>query len=59
MNRVLRPLLGQTLGLGLLFGGFWLLYLGFQRPSAGLGVLGGALILAGMWALVRVRGKSP
>ena len=32
--------------------GFWLLYQAFDRPSLGLGVLGGALVLLAMYMMV-------
>ena len=53
MNGILRLLLGHVIGLASLFGGFWLLYQAFSVPNAGLGVLGGALIIAAMWVMVR------
>ena len=58
MRGIARLLLGRVLGLGLLFGGFWLLYQGFLQPNAGLGVLGGAMILAGMWVMARTARKT-
>ena len=35
--------------------GFWLLYQAFERSSIGLGIGGGAAILAAMWAMVGFR----
>ena len=52
---LVKDLMGSGLGLGMLFGGFWLLYLGFLRPNPFLGLLGGGTILLGMTILVRVR----
>ncbi len=35
--------------------GFWLLFQAFDRPSPGLGVLGGALVLLAMYMMVGFR----
>ena len=52
---VVKGLIGRVLGIGMLFGGFWLLYLGFLRPNPFLGVLGVGTFLLGMTVLVRAR----
>ena len=49
-------ILARVLGMGLLFGGFWLLFKGFLDPSVPLGILGGAMIPVGMWAIAQARG---
>ena len=48
-------LLGRLMGMGLLAGGFWLLFAAFNDSRIPLGVLGGAMILLGMWTLARLR----
>ena len=55
----MRLLLGQVIGLGLFFGGFWLLFQGFLRPNVALGILGGAMILVGMWVMAQSRRRLP
>ncbi len=35
--------------------GFWMLFQAFERSHIGLGLLGGAAILAAMWAMVGFR----
>ena len=47
-----RGILGRVLSYALFVLGFWLLFQAFERPSPGLGVLGGALILLAMYAMV-------
>jgi len=54
-----RVILGRGVGLVLFLGGFWLLYQGFLRPNVALGVLGGAMMLVGMWVMARSAGKTP
>jgi hypothetical protein len=46
---------GQVVGVGLFGLGFWLLYLAFLRGNALSGVVGGVLVLAGVWAMARSR----
>ena len=38
--------------------GFWLLFQAFERSSVGMGIGGGAAILAAMWAMVGFRRPS-
>ena len=38
--------------------GFWLLFQAFERSSIGLGIGGGAAVLAAMWAMVGFRRPS-
>ena len=52
---VVKGLIGRVLGIGMLFGGFWLLYLGFLRSNPLLGLLGAGTVLLGMTVLVRAR----
>jgi len=59
LSGAVRLILGQVLGLGLFFGGFWLLFLGFLRPNVALGVLGGVMIPMGMWMMARLRARKP
>lgn len=50
-----RGLLGRALGVGLLAGGFWLLFTGFLDSSIPLGLLGGAMIPLGLWIMALSR----
>ena len=50
-----QGMFGRVLGYAGIVLGFWLLYQGFSRPSPGLGVLGGIVILAAMSLMVAVR----
>ena len=52
-------MLGRGVGLALFLGGFWLLYQGFLRPNVVLGVLGGAMMMVGMWTMARTARKTP
>jgi membrane-bound ClpP family serine protease len=54
-----RLMLGRGVGLALFLGGFWLLYQGFLRPNVVLGVLGGAMMMVGMWTMARTARKTP
>ena len=50
-----RGLLLRLGSYALFLWGFWLLYQAFERSSIGLGVGGGAVVLAAMWAMVGFR----
>jgi len=52
---LLRLAVWQVVGVGLFGLGFWLLYLAFLRGNVLSGVVGGVLLLAGMWAMTRSR----
>ena len=52
---IVKGLVVSALGIGILFLGFWLLYLGFLRPNAIGVVLGAGTILMGMTVFVRGR----
>jgi multisubunit Na+/H+ antiporter MnhB subunit len=58
LKTLVKGLVAQFLAYGVLGLGFWLLLQGFVRPNPGLGVLGGALILGGMYLLVTVRRRA-
>ena len=47
--------LGQVVGIVAVGGGFWLLYLAFLRANVLYGIVGGLLILGGMWVMARSR----
>ena len=47
-----KGLLFRLAAYGLFLLGFWLLFQAFERSSPGLGLAGGAAILAAMWAMV-------
>lgn len=55
LRRLARLVLGQVLGLAAFAGGFWLLFLAFLNSIPLIGVLGGALMLAGMWLMASSR----
>ena len=60
MLRVLaRTLLGRAMGMALLGGGFWLLFIGFEESSVALGTLGGVMIPLGMWVMAFVARPQP
>ncbi len=48
-------LLGRAIGLVLFGVGFWALARGFIDSTAPIGILGGALMLGGMWAMAHFR----
>ena len=55
LRMLIRGLLGRLLGYSAVTLGFWLLFKGFVGPSITLAVLGGAVILVGMYLLVTAR----
>ena len=59
LQTLFKGVVAQFLAYGVLGLGFWLLLHGFTGPNPGLAVLGGAMILAGMYLLVVVRRLAP
>ena len=55
LSALLKGILGRLLAYAVLGLGFWLLQLGFVRPQILLAVLGGAMILAGMYLMVTAK----
>jgi hypothetical protein len=55
LKGILKGLLGRLVGYALFGAGFWWLYQGFQRSNIPLGILGGAMILAGMYVMATSR----
>ncbi len=56
MLRILaKSVLGQFAGLGLFAGGFWLLFEAFQNNHPLLGLLGGVMMILGMWLMAHAR----
>ena len=55
LKGIVRGLLGRLIGYALFGLGFWLLFQGFLRPSIPLGILGGAMILGGMYVMATSR----
>ncbi len=55
LKGIVRGLLGRLIGYALFGLGFWLLFQGFLRPNIPLGVLGGAMILGGMYVMATSR----
>ena len=53
-----KSLLARVAAYALFILGFWLLFQAFERPSPALGVLGGALILAAMYSMVKTGVKT-
>jgi len=54
-----KGLFGRFLSYAAFSLGFWLLYQGFSRPSAVLAVLGGGVVLLGMYLMVQARKSDP
>ena len=54
-----KGLFGRLLSYAAFSLGFWLLYQGFSRPNAVLAVLGGAVVLLGMYLMVQARKSDP
>ena len=59
LKRLAKGLLGRLLGYGAFGLGFWLLFEGFLRPNIALAVLGGGMILGGMYLMAVARRISP
>ena len=55
MNMLGRGLFGRLLSYGALLLGFWLLVKAFLGPHILLGILGGLVILVGMYIMVSAR----
>ena len=54
-----KGLFGRLLSYAAFSLGFWLLYQGFSRPNAVLAVLGGGVVLLGMYLMVQARKSDP
>ena len=54
-----KGLFGRLLSYAAFSLGFWLLYQGFSRPSVVLAVLGGGVVLLGMYLMVQARKSDP
>ena len=50
-----KGLFGRLISYAAFSLGFWLLYQGFSRPNAVLAVLGGGVVLLGMYLMVQAR----
>ncbi len=55
LKRLLYSALAPLLGLAVLMGGFYLLYLAFLQSKALWGVAGGGLVLLGAWLVAKAR----
>lgn len=55
LRRLVKGLVAQFLAYGVFGLGFWLLVRGFLGPNPGLGILGGAMILGGLYLMVAAR----
>ena len=51
-KRLGKGAFGRLLSYALFVLGFWLLFQAFERPSPGLGILGGILVLLAMYSMV-------
>ncbi len=58
LKGIIRGLLGRLIGYALFGLGFWLLFQGFLRPNIPLGILGGAMILGGLYVMATCRRMS-
>ena len=58
LRRLTDTLISSLLGMGVLVGGFWLLYLAFLNANVLQGIGGGAMALLGMWFITRARKPS-
>jgi hypothetical protein len=56
LKSIAAGLLGRLVAYGIFGLGFWLLFRGVQDDNIPLAVLGGAMIPAGLFVLVKVRG---
>ena len=59
LKTLAKGLLGRLLSYAGFALGFWLLFQGFSRPNALLGVLGGAMIPGAMYMMVVARRSDP
>ena len=55
LKLIAKSFLGQFVGVGLFAGGFWLLFKALEDSNIPIGILGGAMILLGMWVMTMVR----
>lgn len=55
LKRSAKGLLARLLSYTLFALGFWLLFRGFNLPHVGLAVLGGVMVLVGMYLMVKSR----
>lgn len=55
IRHLVPRLFNSALGMGTLFLGFYLLYLGFLKSDVKIVVLGGIAIPLGMWLTIRAR----
>ena len=58
LTLLLRGLFGRLLGYATFALGFWLLFQGISRPSVGLGILGGGMVLGSMYLMVAAKKSS-
>jgi len=59
LKTLLKGLLARLLAYSILALGFWFLYQGFLRPNIPLGILGGGMVLAGMYLMAILRRMAP
>ena len=50
-----KMVIGQAAGIGLFAGGMWLIFKALGDSNVLFGVLGGAMVLGGMWVMTQVR----
>ena len=54
-----KGIFGRLLSYAAFTLGFWLLYQGFSRPSPAMAVIGGAVVVLGMYLMVQARKSDP
>lgn len=54
-----KGLFGRLLSYAAFTLGFWLLYQGFSRPSPAMAIIGGAVVVLGMYLMVQARKSDP
>lgn len=59
IRHLVPRLFSSALGMGILFLGFYLLYLGFLKSDVKIVALGGIAIPLGMWLTIRARHTHP
>ena len=59
LKLLLKGLFGRLLGYAAFALGFWLLFQGISRPSVGIAILGGGMVLGSMFLMVAAKRTGP
>ena len=59
LKLLLKGLFGRLLGYAAFALGFWLLFQGISRPSVGIAILGGGMVLGSMFLMVAAKSSGP